>query len=143
MTERTAMNDRKTGSSAGLLALLLLALLATALTGCGIGRASNEEKISKTATTYLRALAHADIAKACAELTRRAERGRCKATVTKRLSEIDADALTKAADGSMDIDVHGSTATAGLSDPQGARFFLKKVGEKWLIDSGYTVGSAG
>jgi hypothetical protein len=122
--------------------LLALALLATALTGCGIGRASNEEKISRTATTYLKALARGDAAKACAQLTRRAKGGGCEATITKRVSELDADALKKAADGSMDIDVDGSTATAGLSEPKGARFLLKKVRGQWLIASGYTLGSA-
>jgi hypothetical protein len=31
------------------------------------------------------------------------------------------------------------TATAGLSEPQGARFLLVKVGSDWRIDSGYTL----
>jgi len=53
-------------------AILVVALLAAALTGCGVGRASNEEKINKTASTYLRALADGDTAKACAQLTPRA-----------------------------------------------------------------------
>src|SRR6266576_2730133 len=43
----------------GALAILVLALLG-ALTGCGVGRASNQEKISKTVDTYLRALAGDD-----------------------------------------------------------------------------------
>jgi hypothetical protein len=134
---------KPTSTRASVLALLAaLAICAAALTGCGIGKATNQEKISKTATTYLRALAHGDTANACAELTRRAKSGRCGATMTKRLSQVDADALRKAADGSMDIDVNGSTATARLSEPKGARFFLKKVGGNWFIDSGYTVGSA-
>jgi hypothetical protein len=137
MDERKPINSR-----AAALALLALVLCAAALTGCGIGKASNQEKISKTATTYLRALARGEIAKACAELTQHAKGGRCEATMTKRLSQLDADALRKAADGSIDIDVNGSTATAGLSEPQGARFLLKKLGGHWLIDSGYTVGSA-
>jgi hypothetical protein len=137
MDERHPITTRAT-----VLALLTLVLCAAALTGCGIGKASNQEKISKTATTYLRALAHGDTAKACAQLTRRAKSGRCEATMTKRLSQLDAAALRKAADGSMDIEVHGSTATAGLSEPKDARLFLKKLGGQWLIDSGYTVGSA-
>ena len=131
-----------TGSlGGGLLALLLVALLAAALTGSGIGPAGDKEKISKTADTYLRALAGGDTAKACAQLTRRADSGRCEATLKERLTRLDAHALTKAADGSIDIDVHGNTATAGLSEPKGARFVLKKVGGQWLMDSGYTIGS--
>ena len=47
--------------------------------------------------------------------------------------------MTQAADGSMDIDVHGDTATAGLSEPEGAHFLLVKVGGEWRIDSGYTL----
>jgi len=129
-----------TGPLGGLLALLLVAMLA--LTGCGIGPAGSREKISKTTDTYLRALAAGDTAKACAQLTRRADRGGCEATLKERLSRLDADALTKAADDSIDMDVHGNTATAGLSEPKGARFVLKKVGGQWLIDSGYTIGPA-
>ncbi len=124
----------------GLLAVLALALLAPALTGCGIGAATNQEKISKTATTYLKALAKRDTAKACAQLTRRAEGERCEAELTVRLSRLDADALTRAANGSMDIDVDANKATAGLSQPEGARFLLIKVAGDWRIDSGYTLG---
>jgi hypothetical protein len=134
--------QNSTSAQGGLLAILALILLAAALTGCGIGRASNQEKVSKTATTYLRALADNDTAKACAQLTRRADGGGCEATMKARIAGLDTDALTNAADGSIDIDVHGNTATAGLSEPKGARFVLKKVGGEWLIDSGYTVGSA-
>jgi hypothetical protein len=123
----------------GLLAGLVLALLALTLTGCGVGPATNQEKISKTATTYLKALADGDAAKACAQLTRRAKGGGCEAAVSDRLSRLDSDVLTRAADGSMDIEVHGDTATAGLSEPEGARFLLVKVGDDWRIDSGYTL----
>jgi pimeloyl-ACP methyl ester carboxylesterase len=126
----------------GVVACLLLALLAVTLTGCGFGKATNEEKISKTATTYLRALANGDTAKACAQLTRRASGGRCETATTERLSRLEPDALKNAADGSLEIDVHGDTATAGLSEPDGARFLLARVGGEWRIDSGYTLGSA-
>ena len=37
------------------------------------------------------------------------------------------------------IEVDGDTATAELSEPQGARFLLVKVGSDWRIDSGYTL----
>jgi hypothetical protein len=132
-----------TGSlGGGLLALLFVTLLAVALTGCGVGRAGAREKISKTTDTYLRALAGGDTAKACAQLTERAKGGGCEAKLKERLTRLNADALTRAADGSVDMDVHGNTATAGLSEPKGARFVLKKVGGQWLIDSGYTIGPA-
>jgi hypothetical protein len=127
--------------SLGLLGLFLVALLAATLTGCGFGPAGAREKISKTTDTYLRALAGGDTAKACAQLTRRAKGRRCEATLKERLSHLEADALTRAADGSIDFEVHGNTATARLSEQKGARFVLKKVGRQWLIDSGYTIGS--
>ena len=58
------MDEQKsTGTQGLLLALLALVLLAVALTGCEIGRASSQEKVSKTATSYLRALADSDSAK--------------------------------------------------------------------------------
>src|SRR3954447_19521339 len=113
----------------GVLGVLVLVLLAAPLAaGCGVGKASNQEKVSKTATTYLRALAGGDTAKACAQLTRRASGGGGEAAMKERIARLDSDALRRAADGSLDIDVHGKTATAGLSEPKGARFVLKKVG---------------
>jgi len=123
----------------GLLAGLVVALLAPALTGCGVGAATNQEKISKTATSYLNALADGDTATACAQLSRRAEGRRCESAMRERLSRFDSDALKHAADDSMDIKVHGHTATAGLSEPKGASFVLVKVGDEWRIDSGYEV----
>jgi len=133
---------KSTVTRGGVLAAVALAVLAATLTGCGVGKASNEEKISKTATTYLRALADGDTAKACAQLTRRAKSGRCEQALKGDLSRLQPDALKNAADGSIDLDVHGNTATAGLSEPKGARFILKKVGGEWLIDSGYTLTAA-
>src|SRR5436190_9844848 len=126
----------------GILGILVLVLLAAALAaGCGVGKASNQEKISKTATTYLRALAGGDTAKACLQLTRHASGERCEQRLKRRLSGLDPDALEKAADGSMDIDVKGSRATARWSKPQRAHFALVEVGAEWRIDSGYTLGS--
>jgi hypothetical protein len=125
-----------------LLSVLVLALLAAVVTGCGVGPATDEEKISETATTYLRALADGDTAKACTQLTRRARGERCEQRIGDRLSRLDPDSLKNAADASMDIDVEGDTATAGLSEPEGARFLLAKAGDEWRIDSGYTLGSA-
>src|SRR5436190_1164023 len=128
-------------SRPGVVVGLLLALLAVTLTGCGVGRATNEEKISKTATTYLRALADGDTARACAQLTRRARGGRCETAMKERLSRLEPEALKNAADGSLDIDVDGGTATARLSEAKSARFLLARVGGDWRIDSGYTRGS--
>jgi hypothetical protein len=121
-------------------AILVLALLAAALTGCGVGKATNEEKINKTASTYLRALADGDTAEACAQLTRRAKGERCESAMKERLSGLDADVLKNAADGSIDVKIDGDSATAGLSEPEGARFVLAKVGAEWRIESGYTLG---
>jgi hypothetical protein len=58
----------------------------------------------------------------------------------ERLPRLDTDALKDAADGSIDIDIDDDRATAGLSEPEGARFLLAKVGAEWRIDSGYTLG---
>jgi pimeloyl-ACP methyl ester carboxylesterase len=126
----------------GVLTVLVLALLAPAVTGCGVGAASSEEKIDQTAITYLRALAGGDAAKACAQLTQRARGGACEAAMKTRLSGLEPAALNRAADGSLDIDVDGTRATAGLSEPGGARLQLVKVGGDWRIDSGYTLRSA-
>jgi pimeloyl-ACP methyl ester carboxylesterase len=134
--------QKPTTTRAGLLAALLLPILAVALTGCGIGPAGDREQISKTATSYLRALADGDTAKACAQLTRRAKAEECHAASKRRLARFDADVLRNAADSSLDIDVHGETATAGLAQPHGARFVLTKVAGDWRIDSGYTLGPA-
>jgi hypothetical protein len=119
--------------------VLLLLLLAVAVAGCGVGPATDEEKVSKAATTYLRALANGDTATACAQLTRQARGEGCDRTMKERLSGLDSDALKDAADGSMEIDVDGNRATAGLSEPEGSRFRLVKTGDEWRIDSGYTL----
>jgi pimeloyl-ACP methyl ester carboxylesterase len=126
----------------GFAAIVVLALVAAALTGCGIGPAGAREEISKTATTYLRALADGDTAKACAQLTRRARGGHCQAAIKAQLPRLEADALRNAADGSLDIHVDGKTATAALSQPHAARFVLTRAGDEWRIDSGYTVRAA-
>src|SRR5215218_7812755 len=91
------------------LAILVLALLAAALTGCGVGKATNEEKINKTASTYLRALADGDTATACAQLTSRAKGERCETAMKERLSRLDADVLKDAADGSIDVKIDGDS----------------------------------
>ena len=139
MKGQTIHRRRSAVARGCVLAILVLALLG-ALTGCGVGRASNQEKVSKTVVTYLRALADGDTAKACLQLTRHTRGERCERELKRRLSRLDSDALKKAADGSMDIEVNGNRATASWSEPQPARFVLAKVGAEWRIDSGYTLG---
>jgi hypothetical protein len=124
--------------------VLVLLLLAVALTvaaaGCGVGSATNQEKISKTASMYLKALADGDTATACAQLTPRARGEACDQAMKERLRRLDPEVLKGAADDSMDISVDGNHASAGLSEPPGARFLLVKTNEEWRIDSGYTLG---
>jgi hypothetical protein len=119
--------------------ILLVLVLAVAAAGCGVGPATNEEKISKTASTYLRALAEGDIATACAQLTARARGEACDQAMKERLSRLDPGVLKAAADDSIEIDVDGNRASAGLSEPPGARFVLVQTGGEWRIDSGYTL----
>jgi pimeloyl-ACP methyl ester carboxylesterase len=125
----------------GLLAILALAPLAGALTACGAGPPGDQDKIAKTSTTFLRALADGHTPTACAQLTRRARGQRCPQTLKARLARMNPHELREAADASVDIDVHGTTATTRLGEPRGARLRLIKVGANWRIDSGYTVGT--
>jgi pimeloyl-ACP methyl ester carboxylesterase len=124
----------------GVLAVPVLALIAAAAAGCTIESGTNEGKISTTASTYLRALAKGDGARACAQLTPAARGQDCAHTIKVRTSRLDPSALNRAADHSLDIDIHGTIATARLSEPRGARFALVKLGTRWRIDSGYTLG---
>lgn len=119
--------------------ILLVLVLAAAAAGCGVGPATNEEEVSKTASTYLSALADGDAAKACAQLTARARGEACDQAMKERLPRLDPEVLKAAADDSMDIDVDGNRASAGLSEPPGARFLLVKTNDVWRIDSGYTL----
>jgi hypothetical protein len=121
------------------LVVLLLVALAVAAAGCGVGPATNEEKISKTASTYLSALADGDTASACAQLTPRAQGEACDQAMKERLPGLDPGVLKATADASMDIDVDGDRASAGLSEPPGARLLLVKTNDEWRIDSGYTL----
>ena len=126
----------------GTLAVPVLVLVAAAAAGCTIESGTNEGKISTTASTYLRALAQGDGPSACAQLTPSAQGRRCAQSITARTARLEPAALNRAADGSLDIDVHGNTATARLSEPGGARFTLAKVGDRWRIDSGFTLAPA-
>ena len=119
-----------------MLAVPVLALVAAGTAGCTIESGTNQGKISTTASTYLRALANGDSARACAQLTPSARGLDCAHTIKARTSRLDPGALNRAADHSMDIDVHGNTATARLSEPRGARFALAKLGARWRIDFG-------
>ena len=133
------MSRTAIGISKVLATIVVLALLTAGLTGCGVGRPSSKEKISKTTVIYLRALADDDTATACEQLTRAAKGSACEESMKERLSGLESDALKSAADDSMDIEVHGATATVALSEPEGARFVLKRIGGDWRIDSGYTL----
>jgi len=133
------MSRTAIGISKVLATIVVLALLTAGLTGCGVGRPSSKEKISKTTVIYLRALADDDTATACEQLTRAAKGSACEVSMKERLSGLESDALKSAADDSMDIEVHGATATVALSEPEGARFVLKRIGGDWRIDSGYTL----
>jgi pimeloyl-ACP methyl ester carboxylesterase len=125
---------------AGVLAIAAAAaLLAVALAGCGVGRTTSREEISKTTTTYLKALAAGDTTEACGQLTRRARRARCAAGLSDRLARLDPSALRRAADGAIDIQVHGGAATAVLARPRGARLVLARAAGAWRIDAGYLV----
>lgn len=130
------------GIGRGMLAAPVLALVAAGAAGCTIESGTSEGKISTTAGTYLRALAKGDSAGACAQLTPAARGRDCAHTMKGRVSRLDPAALNRAVDHAMDIDVHGNTATAQLSEPRGARFVLAKLGARWRIDSGYTLAPA-
>jgi hypothetical protein len=130
---------REGGDMRVALVVLLAVALAVAAAGCGVGPATNQEKISKTASTYLKALADSDTAAACAQLTPRARGEACDQAMKERLRRLDPGVLKGAADDSMDIDVDGNRASARLSEPPGARFLLVKTNDEWRIDSGYTL----
>ena len=134
-------DQHSTAARRGLLAVLGVALLAGALTACGVEPATNEDKIAKTSSTYLRALADGDTTTACAQLTPHAQGPSCPRALKARLARLKPDTLRDAADASIDIDVHGRTATATLGAPHGARLTLVKARPGWRIDSGYTLGA--
>ena len=121
--------------------LAILLPLTVAVSACGVGPASDKDKIAKATSTYLRALAHGDAARACNELSPHARGEQCGQAVAERLSRLNRHVLADAADASLDIAVHGRTAVATLGEPQGAYLRLVKVGEAWRIESGYTLAS--
>jgi hypothetical protein len=63
--------------------------------------------------------------------------------IFESVSQLDADALKNPADGSIDVGIAGDTATARLSEPEGARFLLVKVGAEWRNRLGVHAGLAG
>ena len=120
----------------------VLLLLAGALSACGVGPATAKDKIAKTTGTYLRAMADGDAATACAQLSPRAGGDRCRQAVNRELSRLSPAMLKRSADASLDISVHGRTATASLGQPHDARLILVTRGRDWRIDSGFTVPTA-
>jgi hypothetical protein len=126
----------------GVLAVLAVAVLAGGVAACGVGPTTDKDKIAKATSTYLRALADGDTAAACRQLTRRAQGGHCPQALKRRRSQLTPDTIKDAADASIGITVHGSTATASLGQPHGAHLTLVKLGPDWRIDSGFTVPRA-
>lgn len=96
------------------MAIVAAALLTAALTGGGVWRTGDKEKISKTATSYLKALAAGDTAKACAQLTPRGQAAGCASAVTERPSRLDSHALSRAADASIGINVRSSSGAPAM-----------------------------
>lgn len=128
---------RRAGVRRGALAGLVM--LAGALAACGVGPATDKDKIAKATSTYLRALADGDRTTACTLLSPHARGDRCPQALADRPLSPTRGMLKRAADASLDIRVHASTATASLGEPHGARLTLVKLGANWRIDSGYTV----
>jgi hypothetical protein len=116
----------------------VVAVLALAATACGVGRATDRDKIAKATSVYLHAMADRDKATACGQLAAAAQVDGC------RLMRPDADVLRRAAESSLGIGVHGRTAVATLGEPHGARLTFVRVGAAWRIRSGYGIrASAG
>jgi pimeloyl-ACP methyl ester carboxylesterase len=124
----------------GLLAGLVV--LACFIAACGLGPATDKDKIAKTTSSYLRALAHGDTVTACAALSPRARGDRCRTTLDRRAARLTPAGLEDAADSSLEISVHGATAISTLGKPAGARLHLVKAGGAWRIDSGFAVPAA-
>jgi alpha/beta hydrolase fold len=121
------------------LAIGAAAVLIFVVTGCGVGKPTSPEKVSETATSYLKALAAGHAARACADLTPRRGGASCERAVREHGSLLDARALIAAADASMGKS--RSMATRTLARPHGARLVLARVGGRWRIESGYAVPS--
>jgi hypothetical protein len=141
MKGRLKMTTRVAAS----LTVLLLALAAMALTGCGVGDATPEEKISNTTDTYLRSLASGDTAKACAQLTSAAKNGLdapCPQAMQKIAARVGSDALSQAADKGVDIEVEGAKSSVTVEQLNDARLDLVRTGDRWQIDSGYELDAS-
>jgi pimeloyl-ACP methyl ester carboxylesterase len=122
--------------------LAALVVLSCATAACGVGPATDKDKIAETTSTYLRALAHGQTASACRQLSPRAQGDSCPQAVEQQVSLLQHDALEKAADASLAITVHRATATSRLGKPAGARLTLVKIRGSWRIDSGFAVPAA-
>jgi pimeloyl-ACP methyl ester carboxylesterase len=131
-----------TSTRRGVLAALAVAVLALGMAACGVGPTTAKDKIAKTTSTYLRALADGDTAVACHQLSRHAQGDHCPQALKRRRSQLTPDTIKHAADASLGITLHGNTATATLGQPHGAHLTLVKLGSDWRIDSGFTVPEA-
>ena len=115
------------------LTILLLALAALVPTGCGVGGATPEEKISETTDTYLRSLASGDTAKACAQLTSAARNGLavpCPQAMQTIAARVGSDALSDAADEGADIEVDGAKSSVTVPQLNDALLELLRTGER-------------
>jgi hypothetical protein len=124
--------------------ILVLAVFAITLTGCGVGAASPEMKVSETTDDYLRALAAGDTAKACAQLAPTAKRqlaGDCGAAMKQIASHVGAGRLTDAADDGLELDVAEFSARVTVPALNNARLVLVRSGERWRIRDGFELDS--
>jgi hypothetical protein len=125
------------------LATLLVVVVATFATGCGIGPMTDEGKVSAAADTYLRSLAAGDTAAACEQLTVKARAelaGGCAPALRQVAARIGADRLDAAADAGVDIDVDSTSASAVVSELD-ARLTLVRADATWRIERGYRLDS--
>jgi len=120
----------------------LLAVLATLVTGCGIGPVADEGKVSDAADTYLRSLADGDADAACEQLTAeaRATLPGCGSALRKVAARIGTDRLRVAADRGVEIDIDGTTASAVVRELD-SRLTLVLAGGSWRIERGYRLDS--
>jgi hypothetical protein len=121
----------------------LFAVLATIVTGCGIGPVADEGKVSDAADTYLRSLADGDADAACEQLTAEARAtlpAGCGSALRKVAARIGTDRLRAAADRGVEIDVDGTTASAVVRE-LGSRLTLVLAGGSWRIERGYRLDS--
>lgn len=131
-------NDRSSGKMRSSI-LLVLAVLAISLAGCGVGT-SPEAKVSEATDDYLRALAAGDTAKACAQLAPAAKQqldGDCNAAMRQIARSVGPQRLMDAAEEGVDLDVAEFSARVTVPALDDARLVLVRSGERWRISDGF------